>query len=171
MKLIAAVDSNWGLGYRGELLFHIQEDMKRFRSLTTGNVIVMGRKTLESLPNGLPLPNRENIVLTRRTDFFIPGAHMCSSLSGLKQVLELPACSGKDVFVIGGAEIYNLLLPYCDTALITHVHMQRKADCYLPTLSQLRGWVLKGNTSAMEQKGLLYTYATYVNNLSLTLKE
>lgn len=169
MKLIAAVDSNWGLGYHGELLFHIPEDMRRFRMLTTGNVIVMGRKTLDSLPNGLPLPKRENIVLTRNVNFMKPGVHVCASLPELKRILEQPACTGKDVFVIGGAEIYELLFPYCNTALITHVQAQRQADCYLPPLSQQPGWALQELSPTMEHNGLSYAYAAYVNHTPVPL--
>ncbi|MEL7602494.1 MAG: dihydrofolate reductase [Bacillota bacterium] len=162
MKLIASVDSNWGLGCGGSLLFRIPDDLKRFRALTTGNVVVMGRKTLESLPNG-PLPNRENIVLTREGGAGIPGAHTCGTLEELWKILRNPAFAGKETFVIGGAQIYALLLPYCEEALITHVRACREADCLLPALSQFEDWALADISPWQEYEGLCYAYATYVN--------
>jgi dihydrofolate reductase len=162
MKLIASVDSNWGLGCGGSLLFRIPDDLRRFRALTTGNVVVMGRKTLESLPNG-PLPNRENIVLTREAGTSIPGAHTCRTLDELWEILRKPEFAGKETYVIGGAQIYALLLPYCEEALITHVRAYREADCLLPALSQFEDWALADISPWQEHDGLRYAYATYVN--------
>lgn len=162
MKLIAAVDNNWGLGCGGNLLFRIPDDLRRFRTFTTGNVVVMGRKTLESLPNG-PLPNRENIVMTRDKWADIPGAHICRTLNELWEVLRDPAFAGKEIFVIGGAQIYELLLPYCEEAIITHVQTCREADCLLPPLSQFDDWALADISPWQEHDGLCYAYATYRN--------
>lgn len=163
MKLIAAVDQSWGLGREGRLLFRISPDLKRFRELTTGNVIVTGRKTLATHPGGKPLANRENIVFTRDGTFAAPGAYMCRSLEALFGLLCLPAFAGKEVFVTGGAEIYELLLPYCEAALLTRVEAEAGADRFLPRLDALPGWTLEERSPAMEFEGLRFFYETYKN--------
>ena len=162
MKLIAAVDNNWGIGNNTKLLYCIPEDLKRFRLLTTGNVVIMGRNTLCSLPKG-PLPNRDNIILSRDTSLIVPGARVCNTLDELKKILCEPAYAGKELFVIGGAQIYSLLMPYCDEAIITHIRDCRQADCYLPQLSRMEDWVLDDLSPWQEHEGLCYAYATYIN--------
>ncbi len=163
MKLIAAVDQNWNLGYRGGLLFRIPADLKRFRTLTNGNVVVMGRKTLLSLPGGKPLPNRDNIVLTRNTAFHAQDVGIARSIDGLSKLLRQPAFVGKEIFVIGGAEVYAQLLPYCESALITHVNAAREADCSLPNLGTLENWVLAERSEVQFHEGLSFSYVTYQN--------
>ena len=115
MNLIVAADNKWGIGRDGGLLASIPTDMKYFREHTTGKVVVMGRKTLESFPNSSPLPNRMNIVLTHDRSFDANGSTVCHNLSELAS-----AIAGKDpdsVFVCGGEQIYRLLLPFCSKAL------------------------------------------------------
>jgi len=163
MKLIAAVDQNWGLGREGRLLFRIPADLKRFRELTTGNVIILGRKTLASHPGGQPLPDRENIVFTRDAGFSAPGAHVCHSVEELAGLLRMPFCAGREAFVTGGAEIYALLLPYCGAALITHVDAPAEADRFLPRLDRMENWRLAESSPQMEYEGLRFFYATYKN--------
>ena len=109
MNAIAAVSLDWGIGKDNDLLFHIGEDMKRFRALTTGGTVIMGRRTLDSMPGGKPLPRRRNIVLTRQADFAREGVEVARSP---EEVLRLTA--GEDpekVWVIGGREIYRQVLP------------------------------------------------------------
>lgn len=115
MKLIAAADKNWAIGKDGELLVRISEDMKNFSAMTTGNVIVMGRKTLESFPGGKPLPNRVNIVLTHKKDYNGKGAIVVHSEEELWE--ELSKYDTESIFVTGGESIYHMLLPY----LIRHI--------------------------------------------------
>lgn len=125
MNAIAAVSRDWGIGRAGELLFHIPEDLRRFRALTTGGTVIMGRKTLDSLPGGRPLPNRRNLVLTRNAAFARPGVETVRSPEELPALLE-----GQDpdrVWVCGGGEIYRLLLPWCRTCHITRVYEDRKS--------------------------------------------
>ena len=118
MKLIAAVDNEWNIGNKGGLLFSLPDDMKFFRTTTSGKIVVMGRKTLESFPGSKPLKNRVNIVLSRYNRH-VDGAEF---VTGVDELLDkLKEYDSDDVYVIGGAQIYSLLLPYCDTSLITHV--------------------------------------------------
>ena len=117
MNIIVAVDKNWAIGYQNKLLNSIPEDMKFFRETTTGHVVVMGRKTLESFPNGRPLKNRTNVVITRRQDYEVPGAVVVHSV---EEALEyLKRFKSEDIYVIGGASIYEQMLPYCDVAHVT----------------------------------------------------
>ncbi len=109
MKLIASADKNWGIGFKNKLLVSIPTDMKFFRQTTTGKVVVMGRKTLESFPNGLPLKNRTNIVLTGNKDYRVKDAVIVHTLEELQE--ELKRYQSDDIYVIGGERIYRQLLP------------------------------------------------------------
>lgn len=140
MIAILSADQNWGIGLKGELLVRIPNDMKNFRKLTTGNVIVMGRKTLESFPNGAVLPNRVNIVLTRNQDYQAKGAVIVHSEEEL--VEELKNYPDKQVYVIGGESIYRQLLPYCEEAYVTKIDYAYQADRYFPNLDEMEDWEL-----------------------------
>ena len=122
MNLIAAVDENWAIGYQNKLLTSIPEDMKFFRETTTGKVVVMGRKTLESFPGKKPLKNRTNIILTKNPSYQVEGAVMVHDLDELHK--ELEKYNSEDIFVIGGESIYRQLLDECDTAYITKIEYQ-----------------------------------------------
>ena len=119
MKLIAAVDKNWAIGYKNQLLVSIPSDMKQFRQKTTGHIVVMGRKTLESFPGGLPLKNRRNIVLTSNRNYQVKDAVIVHSEEELKE--ELKKYDTDEIFVIGGESIYRMLEPLCDEAFITKI--------------------------------------------------
>ena len=123
MKLIVNADKNWGIGKGNELLVHIPSDMKFFRETTTGHIIVMGRKTLESFPNQMPLPKRTNIVLTTNKDYNAHGAIVVGSKEEL--LSELKEYHSDEIYIIGGESIYNMMLPYCDEAYVTNwtMHM------------------------------------------------
>lgn len=140
MIAILSADQNWGIGLKGELLVRIPNDMKNFRKLTTGNVIVMGRKTLESFPNGAVLPNRVNIVLTRNQDYQAKGAVIVHSEEELME--ELKNYPDKQVYVIGGESIYRQLLPYCEEAYVTKIDYAYQADRYFPNLNEMEDWEL-----------------------------
>ena len=112
MKAIVAADNKWGIGYQNKLLVSIPSDMKFFRQTTTGKVVVMGRKTLESFPNGLPLKNRVNIVLTKNRNYDVKDAVIVHSEKELLE--ELKKYNSDDIFVIGGESIYRMMLPYLD---------------------------------------------------------
>lgn len=159
MQLIAAADSRWGIGKDGGLLVSIPADMKFFQSVTTGHTVVMGRKTLESFPGGKPLKNRTNIVLTRQKDFSAEGIQTAFSV---EEVLELTR--GKDpqeVFVIGGAEIYRLLLGYCTTALITRIDHVYDADAFMPDLDLDPAWEKVSESEEQVFFDLTYHFCTY----------
>lgn len=140
MKLIVAVDKEWNIGNNGNLLFRLPLDMKFFRTQTTDKIVVMGRKTLESFPNSKPLKNRVNIVLSRNKDYAVEGAQVVSDTNDLQELLK--EYNSDSVYVIGGESIYRLLMPMCDTAIITHVDaVAEKADKKFPELSE-KEWKL-----------------------------
>ncbi len=132
MKLIAAVDKNWAIGYKNQLLVSIPSDMKQFRQKTTGHIVVMGRKTLESFPGGLPLKNRRNIVLTSNRNYQVKDAVIVHSEEELKE--ELKKYDTDEIFVIGGESIYRMLEPLCDEAFITKIDHSYQADAHFPNL-------------------------------------
>lgn len=138
MNLIAAVDQNWAIGNKNELLVRIPADQKFFRETTTGKVVVMGRKTLESFPNGLPLAKRTNIVLTRDQDYKVKGAILVHSEEELLE--ELKKYEEDDIFVIGGGSVYEMMLPYCNTVYVTKIDFAYQADTYFPNLDEMPEW-------------------------------
>ncbi|MCQ2492355.1 MAG: dihydrofolate reductase [Lachnospiraceae bacterium] len=140
MKMIVCADKNWGIGKKNQLLVSIPSDMKFFRTTTTGHVVVMGRKTLESFPNGMPLPKRTNIVLTKNKDYNGHGAIVVGSKEELLE--ELSNYESDDIYIIGGESIYRMMLPYCDTAYVTRLDYAYDADTYFPDLDADDEWYL-----------------------------
>ncbi len=158
MKLIAAVDNDWNIGNKGGLLFSLPDDMKFFRTTTSGKVVVMGRKTLESFPGSRPLKNRVNIVLSR-SKHDIDGAEFVASVDELLE--KLKEYDTDDIYVIGGAQIYSLLLPYCDTALITHVDaVADEADSKFPELKADK-WKITQRSDIHRNNGIDFCFTTY----------
>ena len=157
MNLIVNVDKNWAIGLGSKLLVRIPQDMKYFRSMTTGHVVVMGRKTLESFPESKPLPNRVNIVLTRDQGYQAPGAVVVHSMEELKE--ELKKYSGEEIFVIGGGQIYRELLPLCDKAYVTKVDRAFDADVYFP--DQDPQWKMTKVSEEQTYFDLEYVFAVY----------
>ena len=129
MKAILSADRNWGIGYQNKLLVSIPSDMRFFREMTEGKVIVMGRKTLESFPNGLPLKKRVNVVLTHDRSYQVKDAVIVHDKNELMEELKKYQ---EDIFVVGGGSVYELLLPYCDTAYVTRIDMEYQADTFFP---------------------------------------
>jgi dihydrofolate reductase len=160
MNLIAAVDRNWAIGRNGKLLVSIPQDMAYFRQMTTGKVVIMGRKTLESFPKKKPLRNRaENIVITRQTDYQAEDATVVHSV---EEALNAAArYDTRDVFVIGGGEVYRSLLPYCDTAYITKIDFAYDADTRLPDLDHDPEWEKVRATDELTYFDLVYEFDTY----------
>ena len=161
MRAIVNINPQWGIGSENRLLVHIRADMRRFRALTTGNTIVIGRKTLETFPNGDPLPNRTNIILTHDPAFTAEGAVICHSQAELFS--RLSALDPDSVYVCGGEQIYRLLLPYCSEALVTLTYSSVKADRYFPNLNQLPNWVLAEVGEKQCENDAAFRFLTYVN--------
>lgn len=164
MNLIVAADKNWGIGKNNALLVQIPNDMKMFRKMTTGKVVVVGRKTLESFPGGMPLPNRTNIVLTRDPNYRAKGAVLAHSLGELLE--ELKKYDEDDIFVIGGEAVYRLLLPYCKTAHVTRIDHAYEADTYFPDLDKLPEWSVTDTSEEQTYFDLEYCFVKYERTMS-----
>lgn len=140
MQFIVACDKNWGIGYQGDMLFHLPEDLAFFKRVTMGNVIVMGRKTFESLPNGKALGGRINIVLSKDESFKPEDVEVVHSIEALDALLA-KKYQDKKVFLIGGGKLYESLLYRCEGGYVTHVEATGdKVDTYFPNLSLLPNW-------------------------------
>ena len=138
LSIIVAVGENNETGYRNGLLWHLPADLKRFKELTTGHAVVMGRKTFESLPNGA-LPNRTNVVISKNPDFMPPN---CLVFSSLDEAL-LKLSGEKEVYIIGGSQIYYLALPYASKLYLTQVHARfPEADTFFPEIDSTK-WIKK----------------------------
>ena len=159
MNLILSADKNWAIGKDNQLLVRIPSDMKFFRETTTGKVVVMGRKTLESFPNGLPLKNRTNIVLTKNLDYKVKGALIVHTKEQLFK--ELWQYDSKDIYVIGGESIYRMLLDQCDTAFVTKIDYIYEADTYVPNLDELPEWEITQESEEQTYFDLEYRFVTY----------
>jgi len=159
LKAILCADKNWAIGKDNRLLVSIPADMRFFRQTTSGHVVVMGRKTLESFPNGQPLKNRTNIVLTHNPDYKADGAIVVHSKSELLK--ELEKYDSDDVYVIGGSAIYSLLLPYCDTVYVTKVNFAYQADTWFTNLDLMPEWEMTDESEEETYFDIEYTFRTY----------
>lgn len=159
MKLIAAVDNNWAIGRDGKLLARLSQDMEYFKKMTLGHVVVMGRKTLESLPGKKPLPDRTNIVLTSDRDYQKDGIIAVHSETELME--QLKQYDPEGIFVIGGGSIYRLLLKRCDTACITHIDKYCPADTWFPDLDADREWTLTEKSDTCTENGTDFCFKTF----------
>lgn len=159
MNIIAAVDKNWAIGNQNKLLVSIPDDMKFFRQTTTGKVVVMGRKTLESFPNGLPLKNRVNIVLTKDMKYIKKDAIVVHDMDELHE--ELKKYPSEDVYVIGGESIYRQLLKECDMAHITKIDFAYAADAYFPNLDEMPEWKIIEDSEEQTYFDLEYVFLKY----------
>ena len=159
MKMIVAVDKNWGIGKNNDLLVSIPADMKMFRTETSGKVVVMGRKTLESFPGGLPLKNRTNIVLSGNPNYQVKGAIVVHSLQELLE--EIKKYPKDQVYCIGGDSVYKMLLPYCDTAQVTKIDFAYEADRYFPNLDEMPQWQVAAESEEQTYFDLEYRFVRY----------
>lgn len=159
MNLIAAVDKNWGIGLKNELLVRIPEDQKWFRETTTGKAVIMGRKTLESFPGKRPLKNRLNIVITRDKNYTVEGAVV---VHGIEEAVAAAAeYDGDDIYVIGGESIYRQMLPLCSTAHITKIDYAYQADAYFPNLDELEDWHITQTSEERTYFDIIFEYVKY----------
>lgn len=132
LSLIVAVAENGVIGHNNQLIWHLPNDLKQFKRLTTGHCIIMGRKTFESI--GKPLPNRTSIIISRNSDFQVQG---CITVDSLENAIsEAQKIENEEAFVIGGAEIYRLALPIIDKIYLTEVHHAYEGDTFFPTIDK-----------------------------------
>ena len=159
MKIILAADRNWAIGKDGDLLVSLPGDMKFFRTTTSGMTVVMGRATLESLPGKKALPKRRNIVMTTKTDYF---PERCEIVHSIDELMELLGTEETDnVFVMGGARVYEELLPYCDTCWITKIDAEFPADRHFRDLDADEDFEITWESEPMEENGIGYRFVKY----------
>ena len=155
MTAIVCVDRAWGIGRGNDMLFHISADLKRFRALTTGKNVIMGRNTLLSLPGARPLPNRRNIVVSTT---MAPR----EGVEVVRSVEEAAALAGEDAIVMGGAQLYRAMLPMCDRALVTKVDAAEEAEVFFPDLDKDADWRVASAGAWQEENGLRFRYVDYI---------
>ncbi len=163
MKLIVATEKNWGIGKDNQLLIHLPGDLKYFKEKTTGKVVIMGRKTLQSLPGGRPLPKRTNVVVSRNPEFQPEGCVMASTTEeAVKKALVLAGEGGSDdLMVLGGASIYEQLLPQSDTCYVTRIDAAFASDCSFPNLDEDPEFTKVWESPVQEENGVTYRFTEY----------
>ncbi len=164
MNAIVAVDSSWGIGREGDLLCHIPGDLNYYKEKTLGKTIVMGRKTLESLPGGKPLPKRKNIVLTRNAEISkltFENRDFQVVLSKEELYKKLEELDKDNVFVSGGAEIYKELLPLCNKIYVTKINGDYNADTFFPNLDQMDEFKISWESEENIENGIEYQFFIY----------
>ena len=159
MNLIVAVDNHWAICHKGELLVRIPNDHKFFREETTGKVVVLGRKTLETFPQGMPLKNRTNIILSSNPDFKVKDAIVVHGMEELQE--ELKKYDSKDIYIIGGESVYRQMLPYCDVAHVTKIDHRYEADTYFPDLDQMEEWAVTADSEEQTYFDIAYQFVKY----------
>ena len=159
MNAIVAVDNRWAIGNKGGLLVRIPMDQKFFREVTIGKVVVLGRKTLSTFPNGLPLPGRTNIILSRNQNLQVKGATVVHSREELFE--ELKKYNSEDIYVIGGSMVYNLLIPYCSLVHVTKIDYRYAADSYFPNLDEDPQWHVAAESEEQTYFDLEYKFVRY----------
>ena len=156
MELIVAVYDDWGIGRDGTQPIALSADRKFFREMTKGAMVIAGRRTIGDFPGQKPLPGRVNVALTR-SDMEIPGFTVCHSA---EEAAELAAAAQR-AMVIGGGSIYKQMLPYCDTAYITKVHVAPESDTWFPNLDELEDWYVAESMLSGEENGIGYEMLLY----------
>ena len=159
MKAIVAVDSNWAIGNKGKLLVSIPADQKNFRNETLGKTIVYGRKTLETFPQQVVLPKRNNIILSTKKDYRVKDAAVVHSKQELLDLVsDLPT---DEVYIIGGSSVYKEFIDLCDTAIVTFIDKEYEAHSYFPNLDADSDWELVDESDEQVYFDLTYTYRIY----------
>ncbi|OLS02337.1 dihydrofolate reductase [Tissierella creatinophila] len=169
MILMLTADKNWNIGLKGKMLVDLEEDLKRFKEKTTGNIIIMGRKTLMAIPGEKALPNRVNIVMTRDKEFKKDGIVTVNSVDHLFKTLDKINSDGtKKVFVTGGASIVRELLKYCDKAYITKILKEfPQHDTSIPNLDESSDWEIVKEGNIIHQEDIKYKYIDYKRKASI----
>jgi len=158
MKAIVVVDKNWGIGRDKKLLVHLPGDLKYFKEHTLGRTIVMGRETLESLPGGKPLLNRNNIVLTRNKGYGA-GCSICHSKEELLKMVK--DGNADEVFITGGEKVYKQFLPCCDTCYVTKIDKILDADKFFHNLDEDENFSVVDESEWIEENGTRYKFVEY----------
>lgn len=159
MNMIVAVDNNWAIGSKGGLLVRIPNDHKNFRQETTGKVVVLGRKTLETFPQGMPLQNRTNIILSTNPDYKVKDAIVVHSKEELLE--ELAGYKDDEIYIIGGESVYRMMLPYCDVAHVTKIDHTYEADAYFPNLDEMDEWEITNDSEEQTYFDIAYQFVKY----------
>lgn len=155
MNAIVAVDQNWAIGKDGDQLCYLSQDLKRFKELTTGHAVILGRKTLATFPGGRPLKGRRNLILSRDPALQVEGAEVYHDVEGLL------AQAPEDSFVIGGESVYRALLEHCDRVYVTKIMSTYSADTWFPNLDDDPAWRVSYEEPSLEENGLSFQYVTY----------
>lgn len=159
MNAIVAVDNNWAIGCKNSLLVRIPADHKNFRQETTGKVVVLGRKTLETFPQGMPLPNRTNIILSTNPDYQVKDAVVVHNKEELDA--ELKKYQTEDVYIIGGESVYRMMLPECSVVHVTKIDHDYEADAYFPNLDKDDAWEITAESEEQTYFNLPYYFVKY----------
>lgn len=159
MNIIVTVDNNWAIGNKGGLLVRIPNDNKALRQETTGKVVVMGRKTLETFPQGKPFAGSTNIILSANPDYQVKGANVVHDTEELLE--ELKKYNDDKVYIIGGESIYRMMLPYCDVVHVTKIDHNYEADAYFPNLDMLNEWVITAESEEQTYFDIAYEFVKY----------
>ncbi|HKL79100.1 MAG TPA: dihydrofolate reductase [Mobilitalea sp.] len=159
MNVIVAVDNNWAIGCQNKLLVRIPADQRFFRDETIHKAVIMGRKTLESFPGGQPLKQRLNVIITSNPDYKVADGVVVGSV---KEALEaVKDYRTEDIYVIGGASIYEQMLPYCDVAHVTKIDFNYMADTYFPNMDKMDDWVITAESDEQTYFDLTYAFCKY----------
>lgn len=161
MNFIVVVDKNYGIGKDNNLLTYLPEDLKYYKRTTLNKVVVMGRKTLESLPGGKPFKERTNIIISRNKAYKCEGAIVVHCLDELFE--ELKKYPTNDIFIVGGAEIYNQLYSYCKYGYITKIKASFDANRHLDRIEDMPNWELIWQSEVQEYKGIEFVWTKYEN--------
>lgn len=165
MNAIVCVDAHWGIGNKGNLLVNIPADKKLFKELTTGKLVIGGRKTMEGLPGGHELGGRTNLVLTHRSDYRFGNALVAHSVDEtfemLQSLKEEKGLEDEDIFIIGGQKIYEQFMPYCQKIYVTKVDYVYDADTFFPNLDMEEDWVMTHDSEEQTYYDLEYYFTIY----------
>ena len=159
MNMIVAADNNWAIGNRNELLIRIPNDHRHFREETAGKIVVLGRKTLATFPQGMPLGNRINIVLSRNADYKVKGATVVHSIDELMK--ELEPYNSEAIYIIGGESVYRQMLPYCNVVHVTRIDHEYAADAYFPNLDADNEWEITADSDEQTYFDIAYEFVKY----------
>lgn len=159
MNLIVAVDENWAIGNKNELLISIPADHKFFRQETTGKVVVLGRKTLETFPQGLPLKSRTNVIMSTNKAYQVKDAVVVHDVEELLE--ELKKYDTEDIYIVGGESVYRQMLPYCDVAHVTKIDHAYAADAYFPNLDEMPEWQITADSEEQTYFDITYHFLKY----------